>query len=174
MQTTFRQTAVVHITQTMHGLRKSYRTTVQLRKEILQLRSIRMQIRQVRTQVRVRQILQTDSRHIAVQDLLSVIAQTQSRHCQRIHRTADRTLQSQHTLETVQTRHEQRYIRRRQLRADIERCLQSRRIHRHTHRYAAQGQVRVRQTRHKDRHIQRTIRQHYARLHVFDDEGRRV
>ena len=65
VQTTFRDTTVMDVAQTVHLFGQTDRAVIQLRKEILHFGSIRIHVAQVRTQMRIIEIRQTYRRNIA-------------------------------------------------------------------------------------------------------------
>ena len=99
LQPALRQSAVPYLTETMDGVRQLYGTAVQTREEVLQLRRVRAHVRQVRTQIGVREIGQSDHRHVAVENQLVVIAHRHVVERKRVERSAKVSLQADRTVE---------------------------------------------------------------------------
>ena len=175
MKTSFRQTAVVHIAQTMNLYRQTHRTTVQLREEILQLRRIGMHLRQVCPQIGVGHIRQSNSRHVSLQHGFAVIAQHHIAESNRVQRTAHGSGQAQRPFERLESRDEKRYLRRHQLRIDMKRCIQRSGVQRQAQDYLAQRQTGLRQARTQRRHGEQAVRQDHMRIQILcrERQGRR-
>ena len=167
MQPSLRQTAIMDISKTVNLLRQTDRPSVQLRQEILHLGCIGMYVRQVRTQVRVGHIRQTDGSHITLQDRLAVITEYHIAERNGIQCTANRSGQTDRASERLESRHEEGYLRRHQLRVYTQRGFQRSGLKRQTQGNLAQLQLGLRQLRMHYGHIQQAVRQDDMRVKIL-------